>query len=136
MILSDGFPIYVLSLFWCSLVGRRRRFEFCERSEHVGNSNIPEYLLSDTNIIQPDRDEPRGIKSPREARGGFVVEADPAEIKHQFCVLDNLPRLLRGHRSRIQPGKLRVAFVDDALFHRRGSERAAQCLDRLLSFLL
>ena len=76
---------------------------FASRSEHVGESNIPEYLLSDTNIIQPDRDEPRGIKSPRKARGGFVVEADPAEIKHQFRVLDNLPRLLRGHRSRIQP---------------------------------
>ena len=136
MILSDWFPIYALSLFWCSPVRKRGRFKFCECSEHVGESNIPEYLFSDTNIIQPDRDEPRGIKSPREARGGFVVEADPAEIKHQFRVLDNLPRLLCGHRSRIQPGKLRVAFVDDALFHRRGSKRAAQRLDRLLGLLL
>jgi hypothetical protein len=40
------------------------------------------------------------IKSVGEACGSFVIEAHSTEIKHQFGVLDDLPRLLLGHRSR------------------------------------
>src|SRR5206468_749808 len=74
------FSIYRRIVLWCSLVRRRGRFQFCERGEGISQAHISKYLSSDTNIIQPDRDEPRRIKSCSKTSSGFVVKANSSEI--------------------------------------------------------
>src|SRR2546430_2787031 len=130
------FSVYRWIVLWCPLGPRRARFDFCQRSERVSQADISKYLSADTNIIKSDRDEPRWIKTRSEPSGGFVVKADPSEINHDFGALDDLSRLFRRQHSRIHSGKLRMAFVDDAFFHRRGSKRTTERFDRFPSFPL
>jgi hypothetical protein len=65
-----------------------------------------------------------------------VLEVDAAKIKHEVGALDDLARALRGHRARIKASELRMAFVDDAFFHRRRREWAPEGFDRISQPLL
>ena len=74
------------------------------------------------------------IKVSGEAHRGFVVETDAADVENQFGAFNDFSRLFRGQHPRIHPGKLRMAFIDNAFFHRRGSEGTTNRFDRRARF--
>ncbi len=59
---------------------------------------LPKTPLSDANVIQPRwRRSARGSSRPEKPAVVSSFEAHAAEIEHQVGVLDDPPRLLRGH---------------------------------------
>src|SRR3984893_13818086 len=136
VILSDGLPFTGARPFSVPRLGAGRCLAFGNSREQSRKPYTGNDIVSDPDVVEPDGNEAGRIKLGGIARGGDVVQVYAAQIEHEISAFDDLQRFRIRHRAGVHAGKLRVALVDYALFHERGSERTPQRFDRLLHLLL